>query len=144
MAGTRRNSWYGLPLWARCRSTSERLVKAVFMALSGENAAEDQIGELRNQILCLQLAFRLVPLVDPVDHAEQGKGGGTRSDLPFGVMRLLSLVLCFLLNFLLNFGHEVFEEVNVFLFAGVDALAQRRGKGMVFVQHHWDLAIARA
>jgi hypothetical protein len=48
------------------------------------------------------------------------------------------------LSFFLNFGHQVFKEVDVVLFAGVDALAQRGRQGMVFVEHHRDLAVARA
>ncbi len=46
----------------------------------GQNAAENEIGKLRDQVLSLQIAFRFVPLIDPVDHAEQGEGGGTRGN----------------------------------------------------------------
>jgi hypothetical protein len=69
---------------------------------SREDACKNQIGKLWNQVLRLQVAFRLVPLIDPIDHAEQGEGGGARADFAFCP-----------LTFILHFRHEVFEEVDV-------------------------------
>ncbi len=44
-----------------------------------EDASEDELGKLRNQALRLQFAFGLVPLINPVDHAEQREGRGARA-----------------------------------------------------------------
>src|SRR5579871_666971 len=70
-----------------------------------ENSAEHELSELRNQIVRLQIAFRFVPLVDPVNHAQQSEGCGPGTDRPFGSPRPLHV------------GHQVFDEVNVVLLA---------------------------
>ncbi len=79
----------------------------------------------------LQVSFWFVPLVNPVDHAEQSEGCSSRGD------RSLSLAAS------LHFCHQAFYEVYVFLLASIDPAPQRGRQRMVFVQHDGDLAIAR-
>src|SRR5208283_4236452 len=99
---------------------------------SCQDPSENQGGELRHQIVGLQLALRLIPLVDPVDHSQQGKRGGAGADGTFGLTGPL------------YFGNQVLDEVNVFLLADVDAFAEHGRQGMVFVQHDRDLPVHRA
>src|SRR5579864_4072066 len=95
-------------------------------------SSKNKFGKLRDQVVRLQFSFRLVPLVDPVDHAQQSESGSTRAD-----SRLCSPAA-------LHVGNQALHEMHIFLLAMVDALAQRRGQRMVFVQHDGDLAIAWA
>src|SRR5450755_1154439 len=103
---------------------------------SRENASEDQGSELRDEVGCLQFALRFVPLVNPVDHAKKCKGGGAGADGTFKRPDSLPLIL--------HLGNQIFHEMNVFLLARVDAFTQGRRQWMILMQHHSDLAIARA
>ena len=82
--------------------------------------------------MSLQVALVLVPLVDPVDHAEQREGRRACGDRTFGLASPLHL------------GYEVFDKVDVFLFTSIDPAPQSRRQRMVLMQHNGDLAIARA
>src|ERR1700675_4692455 len=82
-----------------------------------QNPSEHHLGELRHDVMCLQVALRLIPLVNPIDHTEQGEGSGARGDGALRVTLSLSVHL--------NIGDQAFHEVNVFLPAGIDALAER-------------------
>ena len=96
----------------------------------------------------MQPTLRFIPLVNPIDHAQQRKSRGARAHSALGMNAVTSLPLPFLLrfvlHFLLHFPHQVFEEVYIIFFAGVDALAQSRRKRMIFVQHHRNFAVPRA
>ena len=80
---------------------------------------------MRNQVVRLQFPFRLVPLVDPVDHAEQSKGSGARAHRALRRPGALS--------FFLNIGDQALHEVDVLLLALVDSLAERGRQRMVFI-----------
>src|SRR5579863_4265083 len=91
---------------------------------SAEDASENEIGKLRNQVLGLQFALRLVPLVDPVDHAEECKRGGPRAH---AAGRACATRLR------LDFGNEALDEVDVIFLPRIDELAQPRRQGMVMI-----------
>src|SRR5579871_4111295 len=44
----------------------------------------------------------------------------------------------------LHLSHQAFDEMDVFLLPGIDALAQRRWQRMILMQHNRNLAITRA
>src|SRR5215468_204860 len=91
---------------------------------------KQQFGILRNQILRLQAAFGLIPLVNPIDHAEQGQGRSARRDAALRALLFLHV------------GNHALDKVNVILLAHVDLLAQRRRQRVVLVKHYGDFAIA--
>src|SRR5579872_7572553 len=80
----------------------------------------------------LQISFRLVPLIDPVDHAEECKGRGARTHRAFSM------------SYALHFRHQPFDEMYVLFLSRVNPLSQCRRQRMIFVQHDGDLAISRA
>ena len=97
-----------------------------------ERAREEDLGILTRDICFGKRALRLVPLVDPIDHAEKSEGGSAWADAGFGSAGALYI------------GDQVFHKVNVVLLSSVDALAESRRQRMILVQHDSDFAIARA
>src|SRR5271157_4651572 len=87
------------------------------------------IRVLPHNRLAGQRAVGFVPLIDPVDHADQGKGGRARRDRRRGI------------TLALHVGDEVLDEVQVILLASVDLAAERGRQRMVFVQHDRNLAV---
>lgn len=79
-----------------------------------ECASEENLGVLTRDICFGKRALGLVPLVDPIDHAEKGEGGGAWADAGFRSADALHI------------GDQVFHKVNVVLLSSVDALAESR------------------
>src|SRR6266699_404800 len=77
-----------------------------------ERSLKKNLGVLLGEGFFLQSALRTVPLVNPINHPEQGECRRPRSDDP----------LCSTST--LNLRHQVLQEMNVVFLAGVDALAQ--------------------
>src|SRR5271170_7442120 len=75
----------------------------------GQGPAEEYFGELRRDLLAVQCALGFVPLVNPVDHTQQGESRSAATNISSGWLRSL------------NCRHQTFHEVNVFLFSSVDA-----------------------
>src|SRR6266849_3778257 len=97
-----------------------------------ECPGEENFRVLAYQVFLLQSTLRPVPLVDPVDHAQQREGRCPWADYSLGLPRALQL------------GDQALHEMYIVFLARVDAASQRRRQGMVFVQHHRDLAVAHA
>ena len=91
---------------------------------------------MRDEVLRLQVALGLIPLVNPIDHAQQGEGSGARADGAFCMTSALSAGL--------HVGDQALDEVYVFLLSSIDTFAQRGRERMVLVQHDSDFAVARA
>src|SRR5581483_2950313 len=56
-----------------------------------ENSAENQFRELRNQIVRLQIPLGFVPLIYPINHAQQREGGSARTHGSLGSPGALDL-----------------------------------------------------
>ena len=97
-----------------------------------ERASEKDLGVLTRDICFGKRALGLVPLVDPIDHAEKGEGSGAWADAGFGSASALHI------------GDQVFHKVNVVLLSSVDALAESRRQRMILMEHDCDFAIADA
>ena len=114
-----------------CRSADELFgdLRKVGRRLSSrEDASENEAGKLRNPGSRLQAAFRLVPLVDPVDHAEQGKGSGARADFSFRLIR--SFVLrARVLNLVRFFGPQPSDFSRKWMYSFLRALMRLRKAG---------------
>ena len=143
MAGMRRNSRYlcrsgaGLvdvgdleEMWSRhmrpCRSqnsfppTRNECLHGQprrFPEVLVERASEEDLGVLTRDICFGKRALGLVPLVDPVDHAEQGESSGARADPGFGSASALHI------------ADQVFHKVNVVLLCPLMRLRRVGGRG---------------
>src|SRR6185437_2223517 len=97
-----------------------------------ERPAKEYFRVLLGQVVSLQHSIWLIPLVNPIDHAQQRESRGTRSYISFRLAKAL------------DFRNEVLNEVDVILLAGIDFFAQRGWQRVVFMQHHGNLAVGRA
>ena len=79
-----------------------------------KGSGEEDFGVLVRDLFRAERAFLLVPLIEPVNHAQQGKGGRSRADYSENSPLLL------------NLRNERLQKTDVILFASVDLLAQRR------------------
>src|ERR1700722_6063724 len=79
-----------------------------------KSPGKENLGILPHQSLFLQSAFRPVPLIDPVDHAEQCERRRSRADI-----RLRA-------SLALHLSDQIFHKVHVVFFSRVDFPSHRR------------------
>src|SRR6266436_7622028 len=117
----------------KCRTFAKRRGKPRLYRNVIENsphrAVEKNIRVLLHQRVSRQRPTGFVPLINPVDHADQGKGGRPRRDRRRGITLALDV------------GDEVLDEVQVILLASVDFSPERGWKRMILVQHNRNLAV---
>src|ERR1019366_4976293 len=96
---------------------------------SPDRPPKKDVRELADNRVAGERSAGLIPLVNPVDHADQGEGSGARRHRRSGV------------SLALHVGNHVLDEVHVILLAAVDLAAKRGRQRMILVQHDRDLAI---
>src|SRR6266404_802876 len=91
--------------------------------------AKEDLRVLTDNRVAGERAFRLVPLIDPVDHAEQCESRSARRDL-----RGRTAVP-------LHVTNQVLDEVYVIFLARIDFAPEPGRQRMILVQHDRDLAV---
>ena len=56
-----------------------------------DGPGKEYVGKLPRDLFSVEPALGLIPLIDPVDHAEQGKRSGARTHGAFALSLLLHL-----------------------------------------------------
>src|SRR6202142_1527936 len=110
----------------RCPDRRDKLRLSIVLTENWElthRSAKKDVGELTNNGVASERTAGLIPLINPVDHADQGEGGRARRHRRTGVPLALHV------------GDHVLDEVYVILLAAVDLAAQRGRQRMVLVQH---------
>ena len=97
-----------------------------------KGSGEEDFGVLVRDLFRAERAFLLVPLIEPVNHAQQGKGGRPRAHSSENS------------PILLNLRNDRLQKTDIALFAGVDLLAKRRRQRVILVQQDRDLSVAGA
>jgi len=97
-----------------------------------QQAAEKEIHVAVGEFRLLDWTVRPIPLVEPVDHAQQGKRSQARGNRGLASLPMLDL------------RDEILEHLDVLLFSRVDLSTQRPLQRTILVQNDGDLHVAGA